>query len=224
MSPDNGVTAALKAVVAIRNGAGQVIGTGVVVAKETVLTALHVVHGEAGSTLTVAGWPAIDSVVTLPTWRYGRGRKVARMSHLRSCVLTGIDSDTVDLALLTVPNLDAPAVAVRHEPVRLGERVAVAGYPNGRWTVSLGPVTSADQADYIAHVLLGPGASGAPAMDSMGRVCGVLTMDHLTAGAILIGPQLLTAFTDKAGRMTPHHAQPCLWCSPADDGGESSRS
>jgi len=217
MNPEDALTAALKAVVAIRNGKGAVIGSGVVVAKDTVLTALHVIQGEAGSSLSVAGRPATDSVVTLPTWRYGRGRKVARMSHRRSCVLTGIDSNTVDLAMLTVPNLDAPAAPMRHEPVQPGERVAVASYPNGRWTVSLGPVTSADEADYVAHVLLGPGASGAPAVDSAGRICGVLTMDHLTAGAILIGPQLLTAFTDKAGRMTPHHAQPCPWCFPPDD-------
>lgn len=216
MSPEDALTVALEAVVAICNDRGAVIGSGVVVAPDTVLTAFHVLRGEVGSSLLVTGRPATDRVVTLPMWRYGRGRKVARISHRRSCVLTGVDSDTVDLAMLTVPDLGLPAAPIRRSAVWPGERVAVAGYPNGRWTVSLGPVTSADEADYVAHVLLGPGASGAPAIDSAGRICGVLTMDHLTAGAILIGPLLLAAFTDKAGP-TPLHTYPCPWCSPMDD-------
>ncbi len=222
MSSRAAITAALKAVVAIRDGRDTVIGSGVVVAPDAVLTSLHVIEGLSMSSVTVNGQPAPNPAVTLPTWRYGKGRRLAKISHRRSGLLSGAESDTVDLAILTVPGLDVPAAPVRHEQIRTGERVAVAGYPNGLWTVSLGPVTSADEADYVAHILLGPGSSGAPALDSDGRVCGVLTMDHLTAGAILIGPHLISQFTQRARRAMSHVADDCPWCSPLDGEHQSS--
>lgn len=197
------LTAALASVVAIRDAQGGIIGSGVVVAEDSVLTALHVTSEQPLSSLQVGDAPA-RTVESLPTWRFGRSWRQARVSHRRSVILTGIETNTVDLAHMMVPGLGVPAAPVRRQPVQPGELVAIAGFPNGQWTVSVGPVTSTDDADYVAHVLLGPGSSGAPAIDGNGQVCGLLTLDHLTAGAILIGPRLLTTFID--------HIRRCPWC------------
>ncbi len=200
MSGPDMLAAALASVVPVRNGQGIVIGTGVVVAADTVLTALHVTTDLPSSSLYIADDAPVTSVHSLPIRRFGRSRRQARTSRERVDVLAGVHSSTVDLALLTVRDFTVSTAVVRRQPVRKGERVAIAGYPNGEWTVSVGPVTSTDDADYVAHVLLGPGSSGAPALDVHGQVCGLVTLDHLSAGAILIGPQLLDAFLHRSRR------------------------
>lgn len=204
MNRHDALTAALASVVEIRDAHHTVIGTGVAVAPTSVVTALHVVSDQPVPTLRLADGLPVTAVHSLPTRRFGLSYRQARTSRQRTQLLTGLPSPTVDLAMLAVPGLTNPAAPVRHRPVRPGERVAIAGYPNGQWTVSLGPITSTDHADYIAHVLLGPGSSGAPALDNNGHICGLVTMDHLTAGAILIGPRLLGAFLERT--------RACPWC------------
>jgi hypothetical protein len=176
----------------------------VAVATDTVLTALHVTTGQGPGSLVVGDGRPVLGVASLPTWRFGWSLRQARLCRRRSTALTGVDNATVDLALLDVPGLAVPQAQLSYTAVRTGELIAIAGYPNGRWTATVGPVTSTDDADYVARVLLGPGSSGAPAFDQVGRVCGLVTMDHLTAGSILIGPRLLSAFVE--------HARPCSWC------------
>ncbi len=71
-----------------------------------------------------------------------------------------------------------------------------------RWHVTTGPVTSHDSADFVAHVLLGPGISGAPAIDD--DLAGLVTMDHDTTGAIVIGPQLVETFVHRTSALLAH--------------------
>ncbi len=213
IDPDRGGTRAntarlsgpqwLEAVVPIQGHEGHIIGTGVAVAPGRVMTALHVIDLQPLTSLQVAALPVVASA-TLP-WRHYRGhRETARESYHRARTLTGYDAGTVDLALLAVPELDVPVLPIRRTPIEDGELLALAGYPNGRWHVTVGPVTSHDSADFVAHVLLGPGISGAPALDTNLNLAGLITMDHATAGAIAIGPQLLATFLTRTSPLLAH--------------------
>jgi V8-like Glu-specific endopeptidase len=185
-------------VLPICNDRGAVIGTGAVVAPHHVLTALHVVDAELAP--RIADQFAIAAIVSLRWWQFGSARQLARNSYHRTVILSGEDDRAVDLALLGVPELCAPAVPVRGGPMRRAELVTVLGYPGARRTASHGPVTSTDDADFVAHMALGPGISGAPAIDHHGRLAGLITMDNATAGAIAIGPAVVTAFLARASR------------------------
>lgn len=182
------------------------IGTGTVIAAGVVLTALHVIAPEAanqlaaGPTTTTSRGLPVRATATLPLPGYGADRQLADRSHQRAQQLTGTDDNTVDLALLAVPGLGAPALPIRVSPVRAGEHVIVPGYPGGHWNITRGPITGHDDADFTAHLLLGPGASGAPAIDHTGHLTGVVTLDN-EAGTICIGPRLLVAFLRRAHAM-----------------------
>lgn len=186
-----------RAVPPVRNPRGA-IGTATVIGDGLALTALHVIAPEDpgklwlgdlpvkhASTLTLDGYPADALPPAHRSWRRG----------LR---LAGAGIDTVDLALLLVPGLRAEAPPVRSSPVRVGEPLVVPGYPCGRWGVTQGPVTGTDGADFGVQLLLGPGASGAPALDEAGRLAGVVTLDH-EAATICVGPSLVTTFLRRLG-------------------------
>ncbi|MGI8798048.1 MAG: hypothetical protein ACR2GE_01925 [Pseudonocardia sp.] len=98
----------------------------------------------------------------------------------------------------------ALTLPIRALPITDGELVTVGGYPNGRWHLTSGPVTSHDSADFVAHVLLGPGISGAPAVDGYDDLAGLITMDHDSAGAIVVGPQLLDTFVHRTSALLAH--------------------
>lgn len=188
-----------RCVLPVRNPRGP-IGTATVVAPGLALTALHVITPENPATLTVGehpGYPVRD-VEALALTEFGDARELAQRSQRRNNQLTGSHTSdsylgTVDLALLAVPGLRTPPLAPRSEPIKVGEHVVVPGYSCGHWQLTHGPVTGADAADFAAHLLLGPGASGAPALDMAGRLVGVVTLDHESA-TICIGPLLLAAF------------------------------
>lgn len=192
-----------RAVLPIRGHAGHVIGTGVAVGAGRVLTALHVTDPEPVAALRVGQW-RVRARATLPWRHFGAHRALARASYERARTLTGKDAGTVDLALLAVPGLVAPAMAIRALPIADGDPVTIAGFANGRWQLTSGPVTSHDGADFVAHVLLGPGISGAPAVDGYDELAGLITMDHDSAGAIAIGPQLLDTFVHRTGTLLAH--------------------
>lgn len=180
-------------------GAEGPIGTGTVIDDGVALTALHVITPEPPdqigfgyTTPTRRGLPVLTTA-TLPLREYGSDQELARRSRWRARELTDTDDGTVDLVLLAVPGLRAPGVPVRVTPVRQGEHVVVPGYPGGQWSITEGPVVGYDEADFTVHMLLGPGASGAPAIDQAGRLTGVVTLDN-EAGAICIGPALLASF------------------------------
>ena len=66
------------------------------------------------------------------------------------------------------------------------------------------------QCRLVVHVLLGPGISGAPAVDGYDDLAGPITMDHDSAGAIVVGPQLWTRSCT-----APAHCSPTCRPEPA---------
>lgn len=187
-----------RGVLPVRNECG-VIGTATVVAPGLALTALHVITHDAPAALSVgehAGYP-VAAVRSLPLTGYQDQVEPARRSQRYAERLTGDPVDhalsTVDLALLTAPGLPGPAVLPRTEPIRVGEHLVVPGYPGGQWSVTRGPVIATDDADFAVRMLLGPGASGAPALDRNNRLAGVVALDHEMA-TICVGPILVSTF------------------------------
>ena len=71
------------------------------------------------------------------------------------------------------------------------------GYPAGRPGITAGPITSLDAADFVARLVVGPGCSGAPALDTAGRLVGIATLDHESAGGLFVGPALLAALIER---------------------------
>lgn len=189
--------AALASVVAVRDEASGILGSAVAVADGLAVTALHVVRGRRARSLRVDGL-AVSTVVTVPAAAFGADVGLAQRSRRRSRELTGADPGSVDLALLVVPGLAAPAARLREGGVVAGEPVTVGGYPQHRWAVSLGPVSAEDGADFVAHLAVGGGASGGGAFDTGGRLTGIVTMSDLAHGAVLVGPRLLATFLDRA--------------------------
>lgn len=173
------------------------IGTATMVAPGRALTALHVITTDDPEKLRLGAGLAVRDVETLPVAAYRAARWPALRSKERAEWLVGGDFEaaqgTVDLALLEVPGLRGAAPRLRFAPVKPGEQMLVPGYPGGDWSISQGPVTAADDADFAVQMLLGPGASGAPALDRNNRLAGVVTLDHESA-TICIGPELLTVF------------------------------
>lgn len=198
-----------RGVLPLYGGQGDLIGTGAVIDAGLVLTALHVVDPERTRGLRVGpqGLP-VSSTATLPLRRYGPDRGLARQSYRRTRELTGYDDGTVDLALLAVPDLLDAALLVRAVAPKVGECVMVPGYPNGHASITAGPVTADDGADFTAHVILGPGASGAPALDLGGRLAGIATLDHDSAGTVFIGPALLATFLYRTTHLLADHPTP----------------
>ncbi|GAA5172706.1 hypothetical protein GCM10023321_72940 [Pseudonocardia eucalypti] len=185
-----------RAVLPVRNPHG-VIGTATVVAPGLALTALHVITPERPGSLSLGSNYPVVAVETLPVAEYHGVQEHAHRSQRRAQRLVGGDIDvalgTVDLVLLAVPGLHGPVLSPRATPVEVGEHLVVPGYPGGHWCVSQGPVTGADEADFAVQMLLGPGASGAPALDRDHRLAGVVTLDH-EAATVCIGPVLVSTF------------------------------
>lgn len=181
--------------------AGGVIGTATVVAPGLALTALHVIAPRNSEQLSLGGGHPITSVESLSLTEYGAATEHAYRSQWRAALLVGADTETplgtVDLALLVAPGLPRRwAPPPRHCPVAVGECLVVPGYPGGHWSISQGPVTGTDGADFALRVLLGPGASGAPVLDAHNRLAGVVTLDHQSA-TICVGPHLLNTFLQR---------------------------
>jgi hypothetical protein len=145
-----------QAVVPIIAGAGR-IGTGVVVAKDRVLTAAHVVDASAASVRTIL---AGDTLVSFEVIAIDRRR---------------------DLALLAadLPGLE-PIVWGSSAALSRGQEVIVLGFPIGFRSVSLtkGVVSSPQQVfqgtRYVqTDAAINPGNSGGPLVDSAGRLIGL---------------------------------------------------
>jgi V8-like Glu-specific endopeptidase len=181
-----------------------VIGTATAVAPGLALTALHVIAAQDPGELSLGHGHPVAAVESLPLAEY-RGEH-ARLSQERAERLVGWDVEgvlgTVDLALLSVPGLPpGPLLRPREAPVEVDEHLVVPGYPGGYWGVNQGPVTGTDGADFAVHMLLGPGASGAPALDAENRIAGVVTLDHESA-TVCIGPALITEFLHRLLALT----------------------
>jgi S1-C subfamily serine protease len=128
-------------------------GSGFRVSKDKVLTNQHVV--EKCKKLLVNGQPA---------------------------TLTASD-DNADIALLSVKNLAGDVPQIRSEPARIGEDIAVAGYPLqgllSGFNMTRGSVSSLSGLGGDTRLLqitaaVQPGNSGGPVVDGAGRVVGMV--------------------------------------------------
>lgn len=89
-----------------------------------------------------------------------------------------------DLAVVSVDLGELPAIDARREPVRPGELVMTIGHPFGvRYSVALGIVSTVTgkvegfaRSLIRADVPIGPGSSGGPLFDALGRVVGINAM------------------------------------------------
>ena len=155
---------------------------------------------------------AMTSVVSLSDGRRGLGSgfvvaggRVVTNAHLmnaqrllvvgpdgRSHVLRLIAADDkLDLAVLALDTGAFPTLALRREPVRVGEKVIALGDPFGSGvTATLGIVSAAPRViggieRLQTDTAINPGNSGGPLIDAQGRVVGVV--NARTAGGQGIG-------------------------------------
>jgi len=128
--------------------------------------------------------PSGQVEVSLSDGRTATGHVVARDQHN-------------DLAVVSVNLAGLPAVNVRRDPVRPGELVMSIGHPFGvRHSVALGIVSTTtvtvDRFQRLlirADVSIGPGSSGGPLVDAVGRVVGINSM--MGGGLALAVPTFL---------------------------------
>lgn len=132
------------------------LGSGVVIAPQTVLTNCHVV---AGAKSDIA---------------------FKQAGHTYPALLVA-GNTAFDLCKLTVPGLAAPAVTMRKLPsVRVGERVYAIGNPRGlELTLSEGLVSGLrdieDDRQIQTTAPISPGSSGGGLFDDKGRLLGITT-------------------------------------------------
>ncbi len=99
-----------------------------------------------------------------------------------------------DLALLTVPDLDVPAMPISLDAAR-GQWVMTVGAPLGYAnSVSTGIVSAVVPRDYTisSDAVIGPGNSGGPLMNSRGEVLGINTFVWEDADGISLSTQVRT--------------------------------
>jgi Trypsin-like peptidase domain len=207
----------LDSVVMILNSTGEV-GSGVVVraARDDrpalVLTALHVV--ENGVAITAGGRP-VTAWVSIPVDSYGtRGRLGEAATAAFDAVNKVGRVQSVDLALLEVDGLDAPAVPIGH--VEAGELVAVDGFPHHVRTPMQGPVTGIANGYLTVPVLQREGVSGGPAINTAGEVVGIASYGRADLLS-LVAPILIREFLRIAipildsGQHIPAPGRPGPW-------------
>jgi S1-C subfamily serine protease len=148
---------------------GLVSGSGVVIAKDLVATNAHVIAG-----------------VQRPIIKY--------QSDSYEGVAVFFDV-SIDLAIMRVSNLPAPAGKLEDRAVDIGSTVAVLGYPGGNYTVSPGIVReqlsaestniynvgSFDRNAYGLQTDAENGSSGGPVVNKDGRVVGMIFSKSATA-------------------------------------------
>jgi hypothetical protein len=142
------------------DGSGRtiVVGSGVVIDHEVVLTNCHVV--KRGSALAV---------------RFADGTKSASVE---------LADESLDLCRLSVPGLKAPPVAIGNvSALRTGQRVYAVGAPMGLdLTISDGIVSALREVEDGTVIQtttpISPGSSGGGLFDLSGRLVGIMTFQH----------------------------------------------
>lgn len=137
-------------------------GSGVIVAKDTVVTNLHVVAGATKVTVSFKGREAVGTVSA--TSKPGQ-----------------------DLALLTVETRNAPRTTFRRSTeLAVGERVFAIGNPRGYEQTLTDGLVSALRKEGDAFIVqtsaaISPGSSGGGLFDTRGRLVGVTTQTRVDA-------------------------------------------
>ncbi|KAA0024465.1 MarP family serine protease [Antrihabitans cavernicola] len=157
-------------------------GSGFVVAPERVMTNAHVIAGTSGVTVDTADGPLDADVVLF--------------------------DPSVDIAVLSVPGLKAPALTMAPEAAQTGANAIVLGYPGGgpynasaarvRETLDLsGPNIyrsgTVEREVYTVRGEIRQGNSGGPLVDDQGRVLGVVfgaAVDNSDTGFVLTNKEI----------------------------------
>ena len=158
----------------VRIASGRGSGSGLVLAGERVVTNAH---GIAGKSVSIESWD---------------GKAFAAS-------LKKIDPRR-DLAILSVPSLDAPAATLGDSSrLAAGTPVIAVGNPLGfTGAVSSGVVHNASSSDWIcADVRLAPGNSGGPLANFHGEVLGVNTMVASGGLALAIPSRAVQSFLNR---------------------------
>jgi S1-C subfamily serine protease len=149
-----------------RGGGAFDTGTGVAVGGSVVLTNAHLTNNP----------------VTLVTRCGDREAVVAKLER----------SSEVDLAVLVVPGAGLPPVELAPRDPQPGDRVLLAGYPGGTFTLTDGRVEGAfvDNGHTVVRFSPEPegGQSGSPLLDDSGRLVGLAFADEATGGQGLAIP------------------------------------
>jgi serine protease Do len=135
----------------------RILGSGIALAPDWVVTNAHVA-------------PSVHAVLRRSDGRNARGQVVAK-------------DPEADLALLSVPGLDAAEAVAYQGELRIGSLVVAMGHPLGvRGAVTagvvhaVGPVMPGGRTWIQADLTLAPGNSGGPLADARGRIVGVNSM------------------------------------------------
>ena len=152
------------------------VGTGFVIAPERVVTAAHVVDGANG-----------PSVITPDQELTGRVLAVDR---------------ALDVALLEVSGLSAPAIEFASSPPRVLDEVYAFGNPLGGGTsASRGIVSAVSDETIQTDAAVNPGNSGGPLLDADGQVVGVVVSKDAEAEGVsfAVPAASVQAFLDRTG-------------------------
>jgi S1-C subfamily serine protease len=152
------------------------VGTGFVVAPGRVLTAAHVVEGAADPTVIIG-----DENLT--------GRVIAADPRL-------------DVALIDVATLSAPALALSPEPPQVLDDVYAFGNPlGGATSASRGIVSAVNDRTVQTDAAVNPGNSGGPLLNDAGDVVGLVISKNAEAEGVSFAVPVdrLRAFVGEAG-------------------------
>jgi S1-C subfamily serine protease len=177
-------------------------GTGFVIAKERVMTNAHVVAGTSEVSVEV-----------------GRGQFDATVVHY--------DPQT-DIAILAVPDLDAPPLQFRSDEIDQGQDGIVLGYPlDGPYTASearvreripllRGPdiydAQTVTRDVYTVRAKVRSGNSGGPLVDPQGKVMGVVfgaAVDDQETGFVLTAHQIANVVNEAPTLVRKVSTQTC---------------
>lgn len=137
-----------------------------------------------------AGFLCHDRIVTCQHVIDGMKRVHIQFKCGRKCVVRVLkSSETLDLAVLSLPQRYQGDTLILARDVRLGEKCWVIGHPRGYdWSLSKGIVSCPDRkaldpAGKVEHYLqtdapINPGNSGGPVLNRRGEVIGVVSWIH----------------------------------------------
>jgi S1-C subfamily serine protease len=123
---------------------------------------------------------------------------------------------SIDIAVLRVPDLDAPALQFRPQPAAVGEDVIILGYPlDGPFTATAGKIRQmitlqgpdiyddgeVSREVYTVRAVVRSGNSGGPMIDVNGQVVGVVfgaALDDSETGFVLTNAQVSATVNPQA--------------------------
>ncbi len=152
-------------------GAGQAVGSGFFVSPTSVVTNAHVVAGGSDTTVSIGG-------------------------SVHAATVVAFDPEA-DLALLSVPDAQAPALRLSESAPTRGTVGVALGYPGG------GPFTSSPAAVTAAYDVTGPDIYGAGAVGRSVVEMNTRIRQGNSGGPLVVAPGVVGAVVFGASRVEP---------------------